>query len=485
MKKQNSLFALILASLLTVSVFTSCEPKDDPENPDGTEQGGGTETGSTEDTPKLKLPEGKPLEGETFSMYLALSTVKNSYIAEEETGDTLVDAVLERNSLVEERLGVDLDFVCTTLTSSGADQNTETSNIRTLIQAGDDTYDAFVHVQHTGMPTLIEEEMFVDWNEIPYINLDNPWWYSNIKRDICFGDKVYLMTGDYNYTTFSNCECLLFNKEMCDELGLAYPYSMVYDGTWTHEKFVEYIRAAKKDINGDGAMTRADDRFGFGGWEYEQLPALFAAYGGEVLVKDDNNLPVLNIDNEITYTIVDKMLEVFSDDSAFYEGKTGADYQNPFKEGRLLFMDGFLLHAAAFRNLDLDYGFVPYPKMNEEQEDYYTRCANVGGFTYIPVTNTNLEKTGMVLEAMAYYSEETVMPAYFDIILTVKSTRDVESEDMIPIIRNSARFLDANIGWTPSSIVKANNGNTLASAIASSKDAWEEKIEALTELYTK
>ncbi len=487
MKNTKRIFALLLSGVLLASSLVACEEKpavdegnEGGEVVEGGEEGG--EGGAVEEA-KFEVPAGVA-EGKTFDMYFALPTVRNSYIAEEETGDLINDSVFERNALVKEHTGADLNFVCTTLSSSGSDQSTETANIRTLIQAGDDTYDAYIHVQHTGMPTLIEEGMFVDWNTIPYVNINNPWWYSNVQRDICFGNKIFCMTGDYNLSSFSNSECIIFNKTMCDELGLEYPYQMVFDGTWTHDRFVEYIRAAVKDLNGDGVMDYDNDRYGFAGWQYEQLQALYCGYGGECITKDDNNLPILNVDNELTYTIVDKMLEIFDGEGAFFEGKTYGLEDNMFKEGRLLFNDSFLSFVPGTRNYeDIDVGFVPYPKLNEEQEEYYSRTANVSGLTYIPVTNTDLEMTGAVLETMAYYSSQVLLPTYFDIILTVKSTRDVESEDMIPIIKNSSRFLDQVIGFNGSNIVTAKNGNTLASLIASNKDAWEEKIETLKEIY--
>ncbi|MBR5308312.1 MAG: extracellular solute-binding protein [Clostridia bacterium] len=424
----------------------------------------------------------KLLDGEKFSMYIALPTCKSSYVAPEETGDSIVDAIHLRNALVEEELGVKLDFTVSDRTTSGTDQQAETDKIRTLIQSGDTTYDAFVHVQHSGMPTLITEKMFVDWNTIPNINLEEPWWYSNIERDICYGDKIYLMTGDYNYTTFSNLECLVFNKEMCDELELDYPYESVQNGTWTHDKFLAYIKAAGKDINGDGKIAASDDRMGFGGWYYEQVPALFSAYGGTSLVRDDDNLPVLAIDTERNYTVIDKMIEIFDNQNTFAELKTYSAFEKAFKEGRLLFMDGFLLHAAGLRSAEIDFGIIPFPKLDETQEDYYSRAANVGGFTYIPVTNQNLEKTGLVLESMARHSYDTITPTYFDKVLTIKTARDIESEEMITLIKDSARFTDAGI-WSPASIGAAGKGNTLSSEYASRKDALEVEIEALVDLY--
>ncbi len=482
MKKSARTIALLLSIILSASAVYACGKKEEKKN-DGAPK---VEAGETTDD-NFKVPKGIA-EGKTFSMYIANPDIKNSFIAEEETGDDLNDAVFFRNALVEQHTGVDLEFVASARTSNGTDQQAETNQIRTLIQAGDTTYDAYLHVQHTGMPTLIEEGMFLNWNEIPYIEIDNPWWYSNVQRDICFGDKIFCMTGDYNYRSFANSECLIFNKTLCDELELEYPYQMVFDGTWTHDKFLGYIKAAGKDLNGDGVMKTEDDRFGFAGWHPEVIPALFCGYGGATLEKDDNNLPVLNIDEEITYTVIDKMLEVFGDDNAFFVTSTqGYGLEDKmFNEGRLMFNDSFLASVPATRGLeDIDVGFVPYPKLDEDQTEYYTRTANISGLTYIPVTNNDLEKTGAVLESLAYYSTDTIMPAFFETILAIKSTRDVESEEMIPIIRNSSRFLDSVIGFNYTSIVMANNGNTLSSMIAANEEAWQIKVDSLIETYSE
>ena len=348
MKKTTKTLALVLACLFAASSVWSCGKKEDKKD------NASTVSPEKIEENQLEVPKGIA-EGKTFSMYIANPDIKNSFIAEEETGDDLVDAVYQRNALVEAHTGVDLNFVSSVRTSNGADQQAETNQIRTWIQAGDTTYDAYLHVQHTGMPTLIEEGMFLNWNDVPYINIQNPWWYSNVQRDICFGDKIFCMTGDYNYKSFALSECLIFNKTLCDELELEYPYQLVFDGKWTHDEFLKYIKASGKDLNGDGLIKVEDDRFGFAGWHPEVIPALFCGYGGETLKKDDNNLPVLNIDEEITYTVIDKMLEVFGDDYAF--SVVGAlpygTEDKMFNEGRLMFNDGFLTAVPATRGLEV------------------------------------------------------------------------------------------------------------------------------------
>ncbi|MBR5308234.1 MAG: extracellular solute-binding protein [Clostridia bacterium] len=482
MKKSARIFALVLSALLACSSVACMKGgnNDDTVVSDGSED---VENVNAEDG-VFSVPEGVA-EGKTFSLYIANPDIKNSFIAEEETGDEFNDSVYERNRLVEEHTGVELNFVASTRTSNGADQGAETSQIRTWIQAGDNTYDAYLHVQHSGMPTLIEEGMFLDWNDIPYVNIENPWWYSNVQRDICFGDKIFCMTGDYNFKSFANSECLIFNKTLCDELELDYPYQLVFDGKWTHDKFLEYIRAAGKDLNGDGLLKIEDDRFGFSGWSPEVVSALFCGYGGATLRKDDNNLPVLNVDNETTYNVIDSMLEVFGDENAFIVKDKYGTEDRMFDEGRLMFNDSFLSAVPGTRKLeDIDVGFVPYPKLDEDQENYYSRTANISGLTYIPVTNADVNKTGAVLESLAYFSKDTILPTYFDIILTVKSTRDVESEQMIPIIRESSRFMDSVVGFSYQSIINANNGNTLSSMIAANSEAWQIKVDSLIETYS-
>ena len=179
------------------------------------------------------------------------------------------------------------------------------------------------------------------------------------------------------------------------------------------------------------------------------------------------------------------MLEVFGDDGAFFVLDKHGTEDKMFNEGRLLFNDSFHSNEPSTRGLEnIDVGFIPYPKLEEEQKEYFSRTANISCLTYIPVTNNDLETTGAVLEAMAFFSSDTIMPTYFDRILTVKSTRDIQSEEMIPIIRNSSRFLDSVIGVNYSGIIKSNNGNTLASLVQANNDAWQLKVEELIEVYS-
>lgn len=86
------------------------------------------------------------------------------------------------------------------------------------------------------------------------------------------------------------------------------------------------------------------------------------------------------------------------------------------------------------------FGIIPYPKYDEEQKDY---CARVSYYMppMIPITNTNLELVGAVLEEANYRAKKNITPAYYDITLKGKYSRDPESISMLDLIFSS-RVID-------------------------------------------
>ena len=132
MKKQTRALSLILAGLILTSGLISCGKEEEKEKvPVDVNI-------ETEDEYQLEVPEGVA-EGQTFSIYIAHSSVNNNYIREEETGEDLNDSIYQRNALTEQHTGVELNFVGSTRPTDGGSQQAETSQVRTLIQAGDTT----------------------------------------------------------------------------------------------------------------------------------------------------------------------------------------------------------------------------------------------------------------------------------------------------------------------------------------------------------
>ncbi|MBR5308579.1 MAG: hypothetical protein IKU43_07395 [Clostridia bacterium] len=480
--KKRRVLSLILATLLAGTTVLSSASCLRNEKNNGASNQSKAPVSDNADGSQLDIPEGITGGGETFDIFLAYSVFDADYIVEEETGDSVKDIIYHRNNEVEDYFDIDFTF-----RPGDSQNNTASATIRSLVQAGDDTYEVFMNVQHAGMP-LVYEDLFVEWGEsMPYAKLDNPWWYQNVQRDLNFGDKIYVTAGAYNFHCLRAAGVLTFNKTIMDELDMEYPYQMVKDGTWTIDKFIEMVKAGQKDLNGDGIIKYEDDRLGFAGWKHEMMPAIFVGMGGNPVTRDENNLPVLNINNERTFNIIDKMLELFSSGNGAWDG--GSEYGvsgKMFNESRLLFHNATLSALPGLRNLEDDFGAVPYPKLDKDQEEYYSRIVNFSSLTYVPVTNSKLELTSAVLEYIAYLSHRDLIPEFYNVILTVKTSRDVETEEMIDIVRNGARFMDEN--YLNSGIIQrmiTGGSNTLSSNYASQGDAWEIKLADIIEFWEK
>ena len=106
-----------------------------------------------------------------------------------------------------------------------------------------------------------------------------------------------------------------------------------------------------------------------------------------------------------------------------------------FTEGRCLFSYVGMNRVTLFREMEADFGILPAPKYDEAQEKYYNVISTGNSnFLSIPKSVQDLERTGIITEALCAESLYTLTPAYYDITLKTKAARDEESSAMLDII---------------------------------------------------
>ena len=100
------------------------------------------------------------------------------------------------------------------------------------------------------------------------------------------------------------------------------------------------------------------------------------------------------------------------------------------------------LIESELREMEDDYGVLPYPKLDEAQEEYYTHLLGRTGTFFLPKTLTD-EKAGMVghvVEVLSAYSYRYLCPAIYDVTLTNKGIRDEESLEMLTMIMDRRTY---------------------------------------------
>ena len=77
---------------------------------------------------------------------------------------------------------------------------------------------------------------------------------------------------------------------------------------------------------------------------------------------------------------------------------------------------------------------LPTPKYDENQKEYYTHIASNGTALSIPNILPDEERTANIIEALGYYGQKYLTPAFNEVALVSKYSRDDESAEYLGII---------------------------------------------------
>ena len=429
-RSRRALSVVLLLALLIPTA--SCGTEKSPENV--TESGNVTDSATAEQTTLKSEPDFPDL---TFdNEEILFLTEENSYdlytsreiFAGSETGELINDSVYKRNLKVEERFKVKIAEERVNYATGQAQKN---------ILAGDDVYDVVMPYMNSSIKNALEG-LYMNLYDVPNLNLENPWWDQRANDNLTVGGKLYFTTGDISILDNECTMVLFFNKSLIEDNKLDNPYELVKSGKWTMDKLFGMIEDVSADVNGDSEMKVEDDRFGL--FCQNNVPHSFWFGSGERISKTDKNGDlVLSMKTERSSEMIPYILENCLKDNVAklisFTNEGFAKAVSAFMGGRILFAGWALGDINSIRDCKFDFGILPYPKYEESQAEYYNLISTVcvPGVS-IPVTNAEPEKAGLILEALAYYSVDTLTAAYYDNALHTRYVRDEESGDMLDII---------------------------------------------------
>jgi len=446
-----------------------------------------TEPVETEDPNTVdNLPADLNFGDETFTIYTRnFDSIHPNLDVQESNGEQLNDALYQRGRDVEARLGIVLDEMMSI--------STDTAPIKTAIQAGDTTYKlATVRCVYT--VEYASSDLGYDWSQVDHIDLSKDYWYDSINKNLTIAGKTFTAAGAYNLSSFDFTHILMFNKKLISDLNLESPFDIVKNKQWTWDKLIEMGTAATSDMNGDGKMELGPDRFGLFCISKQLTPSFWISAGQETITKDENDMPVLNLDDRKLVEQISKLREyAVSYEQEIYnpraDSNTGGDGERAvfrlFLNDQALFYVHGLGAVQQFRDMKSDFGVLPTPKLDETQKDYFIEPDMTKCFA-IPAVASDLERTAIILEAMAYEGYTYLRPRYYESMLQSKYLRDEESIEMMD------EYIYTNIGFTPGvggktlakTLTAVKNGDgDIASTLATSKSSIEEEMKKYIALF--
>ena len=434
-KTAKSLVAafILIALALVPALLLSCSG-DGPEAQDGSRSAADFESGTTE-----KKSDG--LDGFDFGGYEyrvfglrggdSIDYAVTIDVEIHETDKIINEAIYTRNRRIEQRFDI-------TYKAIYRDDFAEVTNYaKKAIKSGTDEFDEIMILDREALG-LATGNMLYSINDLPHVNLDNPWWDKLASKEISIGGNYMFAYGDDCISYFDHIDVIVFNKRLITDYSLENPFALVENNNWTLDKMFEMGRAVVKNLGGGGEMTK-EDQWGILAGADIFFPDCWMSSGEKLVKKDADDIPYFAVPgNARIYDVFEHIYTLVygGEKCAFVFPGNTPEIVNRFMDEKALFAGTFLENVHKMRAMEGDFGILPYPKYDASQDRYYCRC-NVAFPYVVPVTNTDLERTSVIAEARAAMSKETVVKAYYDVSLKTKSARDVESEAMIDLIYES------------------------------------------------
>ena len=367
------------------------------------------------------------LDGYNFRILSRKGMVKDQFV-EEETGDIINDAVYRRNETVKALLNCNITSI-----ESSSDKADDALN---TILAGDDQYDIILPHSRSAFSYAVQNAL-VNFNDVKTIDLSNDWWSKDIVDSCNINGHLYVLDGDISTHRLFYAFTMYFNKRIFDELGLDYPYQLAIDGEWTFDAFSKLVKQGGKDLNGDGLIRDEDDQYGY--YTRDAFGAIQVLYSGgqRIYDKDQRGLPKLSLNSPKTVALFSDFFDLCDSEDVYLRlNLKRMPKEELFTVGRAMFADHDLGQAKAMRSMSDDFGILPWPKYSLE-DDYYTAINGHASLIVMPITVPDTDTSGMIIEALSAVGQMEVIPAFYDVSLKTKFSRDYESEAMIDIVKNS------------------------------------------------
>lgn len=478
---------LAILLILTAYCFSmaSCGEKVTETETTGAENGTDTLLTETETELSDDLPE-RDFSGAEFRM-LSYETVNCNgiHVVEEITGEGVNDASFKIMKGLEERFQV--------VISETLDSTLCLSGIQNTILAGDDAYELIFPNDNTTF-SFIQKGCALNYDMLPYIDLSKIYWSPELNKDVSIGGQFFYVKGGVDLSQLDYTHLLTFNKAMVTNYALEDPYQLVLDGKWTIDKMQEAMAVVYYDP--DKKVDEDTDIYGYVASGHQVLPSFWEAAGEYTIKKDENDVLYYAVPgNENIANIVEKVFNVMWDTGYWKVCTAGTntpdDLVTLVEEERVLFTDTTFHYVKSLREVDTDFGLLPYPKWDETQKQYYSRIEGGVRSPMVPISVNDPEYISIIMEAMALSTYKDLLPAYFEEGLKGKISRDEESAAMLDIVYSSQVYDMGDTIWLAdirSGYMRSmfdNNNRNLTSNVEKTRNKIENSLAEAMELFTQ
>lgn len=280
-------------------------------------------------------------------------------------------------------------------------------------------------VIHIAMPRVLEAQAIVlddsvyDINGSKYIDFDASYYNQEALDSYTLNDRTFFLAGDISFLDEHTSFVIFYNMEIASASD-SFPdlYAQAHEGTWTIDTLYTLASAVSENIDGSQDYTDGD-KYGFGTNGLSSFYQYFGVY--QVSKKDttDGETYTLSVRDDKVSTIIEKMIYANKNESwsrTNWKGGFGA-MQAAFTDNRLLFYHEVIQKLDYLsEDPDLKTGLLPFPKLNVDQDRYYSPSASQATLICVPRATDDRDMSEAFIEILSSSASEYIMPAYMNMI---------------------------------------------------------------------
>lgn len=486
--KKRRLLTIILAGIMTMSMFVSCSESDVNSETKETQQSEVvSDSGETSAETEVEEEQGyynsmPAIDFDGWAVNMAggygdqevaasMAGVCDHITMDGITGDEFDDDLYNRVVAINDKYNI--EFTAHDVSTDDAIMLSVTSGTQDY-QLGADLYN--------DMSYIITGNYAYPLTDISTLQFDMPYWDQGARKALTVNNVMYYCMSDMSFSHYDSAALLFYNGALLtDNQITTSPYDLYKEGKWTTDQMFTMMETVAKDLNGDGKFVQDEDILGLTGRQLADMPLLNASETDYFMWDNDAGTFKLSMSNERIMKVGEWSKKFWRDSGLAGDGD---DHITTFKSDKVLFESLLLGSFRLLREKEDDYGIVPWPSI-EENMNITVHVRNPTA-VIVAAQIENAEDVGTIIEAFASYAYDYIIEDYIQKAVIGKGTRDQESADVIRSVMDKRAYdvkfafgiQNLNMAWE-----KAVKKGSYASVEQSMQASFEKSVSAALEPY--
>lgn len=354
----------------------------------------------------------------TRQQFKVVTNDSTVFVASEDRAGVINASVDERNDFLRSKYGAEIVAV-------QKEEAAVADELKKAIESGEE-YADLISISAKKTVSLYLSGLLYDMNTLPNFNIDSEFFDKNNAKTLATNNSLYILADPTNLV-YNETYAMFFNRTLIESSGAENPESLVKQGKWTWDKFLEISKTAARDVYNKSSADIKKDTFAYGAYYGEgTYPLVMWTSAGNGIVGNSYKSPV-------GFSMsVDAIENQARNLKRYYDTKGKAPFEGDealkaFKAGRLVFFCNKLDYLYAFRDgkeAGSNFGVLPLPKLDESQEKYHCLVGNDARVFSVPNTVSKANDArkrfvSVVLSALCATGGDTVCDAYVSAHITL------------------------------------------------------------------